>query len=262
MADVRVVMYLTGQLAVVVVIIDLARQTVRRTDVPSKIHLPMTRVHAAVLAAVTHLLRHILDGVRIVILSICVFPYRRESKTFIQILLILQEGRYIAKRTHLHLSLHMRTRIIGRQQHRLDVHTGRRRHLTGRDEDVLIVAYDQRHAAHIVQRITGKINLTTLAVAQHHPVITHTRMLRSQTSHRHRLHAASTAIVPQRDARQTMQRVRHIRHPQTHHLPVIHHIQGSRRSHHMMFPAIHHLHLVKAMSGRVRLCRQRCRHHT
>lgn len=99
----------------------------------------MSRIHTAVLTVITNRFSHVLDGVRVVILGIGVFPQDRESEVFVDILLIFEERRHISERAYLQLRFEMRLNIIRRQLHRLDMDSGRCGDLSGRNENVIIV---------------------------------------------------------------------------------------------------------------------------
>ena len=60
--------------------------------------------------------------------------------------------------------------------------------------------------------------MSGLTVAESHSVIHHSRMPGSEAAHRNRLHSSRTAVVSQRDARQSSQRLRNI--SETHALEV------------------------------------------
>ena len=68
-------MHLTRQLALVVVVINLARQTVHLVII-NEVQFPMATVHATVLTTIADSLRHILDGIGIVVLCVGVFAHR------------------------------------------------------------------------------------------------------------------------------------------------------------------------------------------
>ena len=177
------------------------------------------------------------------------FPLHRESQLRRHTLFIAHIGTHQSERAQFHLCRQMPPCILRRQSQRLDGEHRRIRRLPCRNKDIVVVADGQRQLTHIVQRVARDINLPTLTVAQHHPVVADTRMPGPVATHRHRLHTARAPVVPQRDARDIMQRVGHVRHPQPLKLFPFQQMERCRTSRHPFLPRLRHRHPLQSVSA-------------
>ena len=247
LTHVRIIMHLPWQLAVVVVIVELAAEPVEGIGIPHEVQLAVACVHLAVRAPLFYHLITILQLIRVIVLRIGVFADGREGKLFGKALLIADKGTEIAERPSLQLCRQMRAAVSCRHTDCLHIQHCRGCGVAGRDEDIVVVADDQRELVHIVETIAREVYLATLAVTEHDAVVAHTRVLRAKTTHRDRLHAPCPTIVAQGDARDAMQRIGHIRHTQTEHLSTIDDMKGSRTRHHMLPATLRNGYLTKLM---------------
>ena len=211
-------MYLSGKLTVVVIIIDLTAQLVESIDAPQEVQFTMTAVHPAVRTTVMLFDRHILQGIRIVVLCVYVLRYRTECETVGEILLITDERTDITERAELHLSSQMRLHILCGHSQGLDIQHGRSGCLTGRQKDIVMITDDQREVLNIIQGVTGEVYLPTLTFREHHTIIAHPCMLGSKAMYGNRLHSPCPTIVTQGDTRHTVHGISNIRHPHRPHV--------------------------------------------
>ena len=152
-AQVAVKMHHSWQLAVIIIIINLAAQAIEGIGTPHEVQLSMPTVHPAVRATVAdgHAIRFQFKG--IVIFRIDILPHSGESQPLADILLIAQERTHIAKGTHFQLCRQMRMLVCGGHTDGLNTQNGWYRGIAGRDEDIVVVADDQRQLIDIVERI-------------------------------------------------------------------------------------------------------------
>ena len=259
--------YHSRQLPVIVIVISLCPDKCRCRGLPGHVHLPVTLVHAAVRPPFLRHQRDIPQRVWIVILRIRIFPLHRERQPAAYTLFIAHERTCQSERTQLHLSRHVSTAIPRRQSQRLYRERRRRACLLGRNEDIVIVTHRQRQLTHVVQRVARDVYLPTLTVAQHHPVVGHPRMTGPEATYRYRLHAAGTPVVPQRDARDSVERIRHVRHPESQELLPFQQVVGRRASGYLLPPLLRHRHPLQPMrpvrhrivADYLRICRRRPR---
>ena len=82
LTHVRIIMHLPWQLAVVVVIVELAAEPVEGIGIPHEVQLAVACVHLAVRAPLFYHLITILQLIRVIVLRIGVFADGREGKLF------------------------------------------------------------------------------------------------------------------------------------------------------------------------------------
>ena len=253
----------TGQLAVIVVVVDLAPHAVTVIGLPLGGHLPMSTVHTTVGAPLMGHHATVAQLKRIIVLRIRIIGRGRERQPVGHTLHIAHKRTHIAKRAHLGLRRKMRPTVCWNLIQRLDGEHGRRGSLTGRDEDIIVVADGEPERLHMVERIARHIYLATLALAEQHPVVTHPRMLCAKAPYRDRLQPSGTTIVAQIDARHAVKGIGYIGDTQPQHLATVHLLQGRRAFHRTAVPLAIHFHPPKPVGaqGIAVLCHSRWCHY-
>ena len=137
-------------MAVVVVVVQLAAHFAAVAHVPQQVQLRMPAVHPAVVAAVVDGLNAVLDGVGVVVLGIHILADGRHHNVVRQPLLVAQVGTDVAEGARLHLCRQFLLAVMAHLP-RADADGGRRRCVTCRDKDVVVVADGQRQVRHVVQ---------------------------------------------------------------------------------------------------------------
>ena len=230
-AQAGVVAHDARQLSVVVVVIDLGREFAMVRGQPEQVQFAVSLVHAAVGTVLATRKSAVLQREGIVVLRVGIFAAGHQPEFLSQVPLVTQEGTDIAKRAHFHLRCEPLCPLAVRTVRGLDRQERWGGCLTGWQEEVIVVAYGQLQALHLVDTIARQVYLAALTLAEHHAVIAHARMTGTEASHRHRLHAARTAIVAQRNAWQTVERFAHVADTLSEQLVALQLIGGRRAVH-------------------------------
>ena len=220
-AGVAVVVDNAGQLAVVVVVVDLSAETAVVAGLAEELQLAVAGIHAAVAAAVADSLRHIVNGIGVVVLGIGVLAHGGKGKAVGEVLLVTHKGTDIAEGARLDLSRQVGTGVAVGQSQRADVQHGRCGGLAGGNENVIVVADDKREMVDIVEGIAREVYLAALTVGEHHAVVTDPCVLGSETAHRDGLHAAGTTVVAQRDTGQAVEGIGHVGDTHAEHIAAV-----------------------------------------
>ena len=128
----------------------------------------------------------------------------------------------------------MRKQVACGHFQRLDVQRCRRRSLTGRNEDVVVVTDDERQVVHIVQGIAAQVNLSALTLRKHDTIVADACMLAAKTTNGNRLHTPCPTIVAQGDARHVMQSISNIGDSHNKHVLTINEMLWHRARHHLL----------------------------
>ena len=100
----------------------------------------------------------------------------------------------------------------------------------------------------VVERVAREVDLAALALREHHTVVADARMLGTEAAHRDRLHAASAAVVAQRDAWQTVQGVGHVGDTLHEHIVPVEHVHRGRTLQCVTMTGLRHGHLTQRVA--------------
>ncbi len=191
----------------------------------------------------------VVQEVRVVVLGIGIFSHCLKSKPVGEPLHIAQVRRYKPEGAHLQLGGEMRPMVGRNLVHCLDGEHSCHRGLSGRDEDVVVVADGELERLHLVERITRHVDFAALAFAEQHAVVAHARVSGSKATHGNGLHTSRPSIVAQVDAWHTMQGIGDVGNAQTGEILMRQQLQWCCRGHHAMLRQGIHLHLLKMLGA-------------